>query len=157
MHLVCVPLQVCTYSWHPCGLFLLYRGCVAPCFPVFPVLQLWFEQCCCLIDWALCLPCSVTDSKAQSFGGNVISTQAALHQGLRTLAACFNILTQLTQLMNSIRDPWASAYKPMDKHTHMHPKKLFLLFPAHTTSVCSGSWLLPFLSKWSAIPCIFSS
>lgn len=81
----------------------------------------------------------------------------ALHQGLRALAVCFNILTQLSQLMNTIRDPWASTYKPMDKHTHMHQRKLFLLFPAHTTSVCSRSWLkfLPFLSKLPVIPCVF--
>lgn len=149
----CVFASRCSLSWDPCG--LLYRVHVAPCVLVFPVVQLWCEQCCCLIDWALCLPCSVTDSEALSSGRNVISAQAALHQGLKALAACFNILTQLSQLMNSIRDPWASTYKLMDKHTHKHPRKLSSLHLTEVQCAVEAVSACRFFS-FSPIPCVYS-
>lgn len=50
----CVFVCLFTFSWDPRGLLLLYRGCLLPCFLVFPVAQLRCEVCCCLIDW-LCV------------------------------------------------------------------------------------------------------
>lgn len=151
--------------WCPCGLLLLYCRCAVPCFLVFPVVQLWYEHCCCLIDWALCLPCSVSDREAQSFGKSVISAQAAFG-----LAACFNILTRLSQLMNSIRDPWARTYKLMDKPTHMHLRILFFPPLCKSHIAVSDSPFFPlsyladtFLSVFSTLsislwlfPCKFS-
>ena len=87
-------------SGDPRGLFPPYGSRVVPCFPVFPVVQLGCERCCCLIDCSSVSCDAPLPTERPAPSGRVSSRH-------RQLWLWLPALTQLSQVMNSVGNPWA--------------------------------------------------